>query len=75
MSLFVVQRKERLRLTTREAAKRFYLEYVILEKKPYLVRWDIVCMDRSKGGWMLEIVYFVIRFFLETGVRDSLLKE
>ena len=48
MSLFWMPRRVRLRLE--KIQRDFLWEGGSLEKKPHVVNWDIVCLDKRKGG-------------------------
>ena len=51
MSVFLIPRKVRLRLESLDKLQRDFLyRGETLEKKPHIVRWCIVYMDRSKGA-------------------------
>ena len=39
-----------------------------LDKKPHLVRWEIVCKDKRSGGLGVKI-FGLIRLYILSGVR------
>ena len=52
MSLFRMLRRVRLRLE--KIQRDFLWGGGALENKPYLVKWDFVCLDKRKGGFGVE---------------------
>ena len=49
MSMLSIPRKVRLRLE--QIQRDFLWAGGVLEKKPHLVRWSLVCLEKSNGGW------------------------
>ena len=70
MFLFVISRKMSLRL------EKFQREFLwggfSLEKKPYVIKWLIACMERRKGCLGSKIFLSSIRHFLASVVGDML---
>ena len=48
MSMLFIPRKVRLRLE--QIQRDFLWAGGVLEKKPHLVRWSLVCLEKSNGG-------------------------
>ena len=48
MSLFLLPRKVRLRLE--KIQRDFLWGGDAFEQRPHLVRWNLVCLERKKGG-------------------------
>ena len=64
MSLFYLPKKARLRLE--KIRKDFLWGGRALEQRPHLVRWNLVCLERKKGGSGVRNLALMNKAFLST---------
>ena len=48
--MFVLSMPRKVKLRIEQIQRNFLWEGGALERKPHLVRWGLVCLDKSKGG-------------------------
>ncbi|RVW19551.1 putative ribonuclease H protein [Vitis vinifera] len=73
MSLLRMPKVVRLRLE--KIQRDFLWGGGALEKRPHLVKWDVVCSHKKKAVWGLEIFLFSIGPYCVNGVGGLRLKE